>query len=293
MKSPWQILDISPTQDSKEVKRAYAKRLKEDRASEDADKFQELRWAYEAALEWFENPEIYESTSEPLQEPQNDFEDLAESILRAENPVGAFREAVVSPELIPIDFARMLELALAKSFDAGKPNPMEALGIFAEVASYYRWDDVQHDIHVWSEIGEASILATGAWRCKQTLSQVADGTLKEKRVIRTAAKVLTGASDPNLISRKAVIKSIPTLRSRFGDGWDWLLVLDCSDYDFRVELIQELKYRRSEPAYSALAWAIGMVVGAFFFMIIGKFVRYLYLTARIEWLYRKPSVTES
>jgi hypothetical protein len=46
----WDILTITPTDDERAIKRAYSVQLKTTRPEEDADKFQRLRQAYDAAL---------------------------------------------------------------------------------------------------------------------------------------------------------------------------------------------------------------------------------------------------
>lgn len=46
----WEILGIAPTGDSRAIKRAYAKQLKEDRAHKDTGRFVALRAAYEVTL---------------------------------------------------------------------------------------------------------------------------------------------------------------------------------------------------------------------------------------------------
>ncbi len=52
----WNILNIPPTCDIKEVKKAYAKQLKLNHPEENAQGYQQLREAYSAALEYSKNP---------------------------------------------------------------------------------------------------------------------------------------------------------------------------------------------------------------------------------------------
>lgn len=46
LQGPWAVLAIAPTQDARQIKRAYAARLKVVRPDEDAAGFQALREAY-------------------------------------------------------------------------------------------------------------------------------------------------------------------------------------------------------------------------------------------------------
>lgn len=48
----WQLLGIVPTQDRKQIKRAYSKLLKVTRPDDDLEAFQVLNEAYEQALDW-------------------------------------------------------------------------------------------------------------------------------------------------------------------------------------------------------------------------------------------------
>lgn len=48
--SPWQRLDLAPTDDVRAIKKAYARLLKQHRPDQDADAFQQLHQAYKTAL---------------------------------------------------------------------------------------------------------------------------------------------------------------------------------------------------------------------------------------------------
>ncbi len=52
MSTFWDILGIEPTEDKAIIKRAYAKKVKKANPEDDPDAFQELRQAYEQAIEY-------------------------------------------------------------------------------------------------------------------------------------------------------------------------------------------------------------------------------------------------
>jgi uncharacterized RDD family membrane protein YckC len=94
--NPWTLLQIDPTDDSRAIKRAYAKLLKQHRPDEDPDGFQRLHQAYKQALTMAEqggpgpaSPLAMESQQEESDPPAPDDNDEESSdFLRAaeDNP---------------------------------------------------------------------------------------------------------------------------------------------------------------------------------------------------------------
>lgn len=48
----WEILEIEQTNDKKAIKKAYAKKLKKMNREEDVASFQELKEAFDRAINW-------------------------------------------------------------------------------------------------------------------------------------------------------------------------------------------------------------------------------------------------
>lgn len=83
----WQILDIQPTSDEREIRRAYAKKLKVTRPDEDAAAYQQLREAFDEALRLAPY-----QCSEPEEEIEFNWEDEVEG---AENTIENATESAV------------------------------------------------------------------------------------------------------------------------------------------------------------------------------------------------------
>lgn len=86
--NPWQILEIAPTNDKTQIKRAFAKKLKENPPDKDASLYQQIREAYNAALrlseyvaagEYEDDEEVPESKSEFNPEAKESGDDSSES----------------------------------------------------------------------------------------------------------------------------------------------------------------------------------------------------------------------
>lgn len=103
--TPFSILQIEPTDDSRAIKRAYAKQLKQHRPDEDPDGFQRLHQAYKQALAMAEqddpgpvSPLVMESRQEESDPPRPDDNDEESSdFLRAaeDNPPPPNRDPFV------------------------------------------------------------------------------------------------------------------------------------------------------------------------------------------------------
>ena len=74
--SPWQVLGIAPTEDTRAIKQAYARALKQTRPDADPEGYQRLRECYEWALGWVEwkreHPEGSADESEDADEPEHE-----------------------------------------------------------------------------------------------------------------------------------------------------------------------------------------------------------------------------
>jgi hypothetical protein len=96
---PWQTLDIAPTADEREIRRAYARQLKSRQHEEDAEFFSRLRWAYETAL-------VLARAREDVSEDETPSEFFRpfvreEAKETSENPPEIFSQIPLIPESLP------------------------------------------------------------------------------------------------------------------------------------------------------------------------------------------------
>ncbi|MFS8148202.1 hypothetical protein ATY78_16300 [Rhizobium sp. R635] len=119
----WTLLQIAPTQDENDIRRAYARRLRDFRPDEDPEGFQRLVGAKEAALNWATSAELPALTvddGEELEEGADlamltraDIADGSDEKLTLEKPgemppseTPAANPTEFSPEIEPIDDGR-------------------------------------------------------------------------------------------------------------------------------------------------------------------------------------------
>ncbi len=98
MSTSWAILGIERTADTRLIKRAYAKKLKQTRPDEQPEAFQQLHFAYKSALQ--EASWLAARAQEPaLEEPQTDDRDPAESDQNRPDASDAFASAATESDL--------------------------------------------------------------------------------------------------------------------------------------------------------------------------------------------------
>jgi hypothetical protein len=110
---PWHILDIAPTTDEREIRRAYAQQLKTRQHEEDAEFFERLRWAYETALAWAQEDAWEEDIKETPdlfpEPPQVVVSEAAEEIPELIEKLPEEIPAQTTPPILEPDFAQDAE----------------------------------------------------------------------------------------------------------------------------------------------------------------------------------------
>ncbi|MEG0157947.1 MAG: hypothetical protein RR688_01110 [Carnobacterium sp.] len=81
----WEILEIEQTNDKKAIKKAYAKKLKKMNKEEDVASFQELKEAFDRAINWTKNPKEENTNYIKKEALYNNDADSMEYKLSAEN----------------------------------------------------------------------------------------------------------------------------------------------------------------------------------------------------------------
>jgi len=121
----WDLLGIPETGDPREIRRAYARRLKERRPDEDAEGFQRLRWAYETALLLASRAQA----GEPVRERESEQTDFS---LPAEEP---------SPLQLRLDAASRTD---------GEPGAAAVFGqLFGQDLGLAGGDELEREVAAW------------------------------------------------------------------------------------------------------------------------------------------------
>lgn len=153
----WQELGCEPTRDPREIKRAYAVRLRQLRPEDDPERFQRLRSAYELAIEWTRDeapplPPLQALHSpQPVPDtgvPQGLAKELCEGLLAQprERRLGWLGQQLHREDRVPLEFQRDLQREmlglLLKEFDRYH-------GLAATCETYFNWSEP------WRDLGDA------------------------------------------------------------------------------------------------------------------------------------------
>ncbi|WP_137939660.1 J domain-containing protein [Chitinivorax sp. B] len=148
----WQILGIDPTPDVREIKRAYAKRLKITRPEDDPQGFQQLRDAYDWAQQWAMRPQETPAANDAVS---------LEDVVDTPPPEGPRahpwqRQLISAIDDEPTHGIAVLQAALVDVGDAGRDVLEDmlvglclkakslSLGFMVHVADTFHWFDPAH-----------------------------------------------------------------------------------------------------------------------------------------------------
>lgn len=120
--SPWDRLELAPTSDTRAIKKAYARLLKQHRPDQDPTAFQQLHQAYKTALQLAEQQaEVAEDVPPPAPTPEQEPEQLANwSIQLTPTAPQPPSEPEATPDYRPL-FQRCCDL-LAQHHGARQPQ---------------------------------------------------------------------------------------------------------------------------------------------------------------------------
>ena len=217
----WQELGIAPTSDAREIRRAYALRLRDAHPEQDPQAFQRLRRAYERALAWAEDVGV---DAEPASDSSHDVVDTheedadepaAEQALKFapadDHEIGAAlrrfeaARAAGDTEAAFAEFSRGAargvwsladqELVVAELMKVAVEDERLPIPRFAEIARAVEWGrPIAWDDEAHKALRERVLarLAAGRWSTELKAAAAGSGGKFEVRQQRLIARALLG-----------------------------------------------------------------------------------------------------
>lgn len=166
----WKLLQIEPTADQAQIKRAYAKQSKIFHPEEDPEGFLRLREAYSRALQWAESHENAEETPLPPRTPESIREEKTQdrepSRNREETPN---RKPVVPEETYTPHFVFRQ--------DSDGPNPYRESDAYRSFLAVYKKEN-QKNWKLWMEYVTSPEFLAVAW--EEDFCALIEETVREK-----------------------------------------------------------------------------------------------------------------
>ena len=269
----WQELGIAPTSDAREIRRAYALRLRDAHPEQDPAAFQRLRWAYERALAFAERVqpgaepshdegEAYEESTDEAASEQVERFDVAD-----DREIGAAlrrfeaAQAAADTEAAFAEFSRgaargMWSLAdqervVAELMKVAVEDERLPIGRFAEIARAADWDrPIAWDDEEHKALRERVLARLGAGRWYTELKAVAAGSggKFEVRQQRLIARALLGRL-PRWRIRLIAKESIRQALEEYERHQPWARrLISTEDADYLVWLRDD--FLRAKAAWS-------------------------------------------
>ncbi len=204
MKNIWNVLDINPTRNSRDIKHAYAKHLKIIKPDKNPIQFKELREAYEIALSQCLTTDttVVQSTSQHADNPItaysvntdtdttqpntesdgtfNSFVTVSKAIKKlndtlekctSQKAADHLEELMSSDTFINLETRQFFESELLEYFSINKNIPIELL---VKAKNIFSWDDPYHPYRYhFSRIIELAKQAEYALAVRKTLTELA------------------------------------------------------------------------------------------------------------------------